>query len=189
MRVTGAMDDVDGYVALVRIGLRGELKQAVDGGLAAGFVGGAVLVLLFVLQRSMVSGDAWVVLKMLTGPILGSVATAPGFHAGAALLGTFLHFAVAAAWGAVFGVLAYGRTAKHMTILAGAAFGVVVWVVMFYLALPIWGATSVRSYVSVLGAIIGHIAYGAAMGASFIPFQKGRHGEEPSFGPAHTAPP
>ena len=156
-----------------------EIKHAAGGGLVSGYVGGGVLVLLFIVHRGMRSGDAWLILKMLTEPLLGGVAIAPGFNPGAALLGTFLHFAVASAWGAMFGVLVYGRASRGGTIVAGAAFGLIVWLVMFYVAMPIAGATEIRGLVSVPAAIMGHLAYGFSMGVSFTPFQKRRGESEP----------
>ena len=70
--------------------------------------------------------DPWqTALKGAAAPLSGEAAMRPGFEAGPVLLGLVCHFAVSIGWGLLFGLVAYG-----------VAWGIVVWLGMFYVVLP-----------------------------------------------------
>jgi hypothetical protein len=112
--------------------------------------------------------DVWAGVKFAGLPFLGEAAMRPGFEAWPVLVGALRHFAVSAVWGALFGWLVFGRS-RLATIALGAAWGIVVWLGMYYLVLPLVGAGWVAQMVPVSMAIFEHVLFGLAV--AFLPFQ------------------
>ncbi|HET6585494.1 MAG TPA: DUF6789 family protein [Nannocystaceae bacterium] len=148
-----------------------EAKLALGGGAAAGAIAGAVLVA-FMTVMSLVKGlDVWSsVFKGASAPFFGEAATQPGFDLWPVLVGALCHFAISIGWGMLFGLLFYG-VSKPATVLAGALWGVVVWIGMFYVVLPIVGLREMAREAPVLAGVVYHVVFGLALGAGFLPFQ------------------
>lgn len=149
-----------------------EARAALAGGAAAGAIAGAVLTA-FMFVMALVKGlDPWQTsLKGAGAPFLGDAAMQPGFDLVPVLVGTLCHFAVSIGWGLLFGVIVYGWT-RPMTMLAGAAWGIVVWLGMFYVVLPLVGQGEMTSQAKIGTAILYHVLFGIALGAGFLPFQR-----------------
>ena len=170
---------------------RAEAKSALKGGAAAGAIAGAVLTAFMIVMALVKGMDPWqTALKGAAAPLLGDAAMRPGFELGPVLLGLVCHFAVSIGWGLLFGLIAYGLS-KPMTMLAGALWGVVVWLGMFYVVLPLVGLADMARESPVSTAVIYHVFFGIALGAGFLPFQRrkhathGRHHEHGHHVPAH----
>ena len=86
------------------------------------------------------------------------------------LLGTLIHLVVAAALGAVFGIVT--RRWLHLTsdfwapVLAGLLYGLIIWLVAFYVVLPILDPLLLEMYTPAF--IIQHLAYGLATGLLYM---------------------
>ena len=139
------------------------------GGLVGGFIGGAAMAVFVSVVLGVEGRDSVAGLKLLAYPILGEAVRVPGFQAGPVILGVLLHFIVAIGWGLAFGLLAYGLP-KRIAVLAGAPWGIVVWLVMFYVVLPVLGGSAVRDILSLPMMIVAHVVYGVTAGLAFIPF-------------------
>jgi hypothetical protein len=148
-------------------------KQAAKGGAIAGLVGGAVLVVFALIMNLATGQDIWPGMKMPGFPFIGYRATLPGFDMGPVVVGLLSHFAVSIVWGVLFGVLVYGIS-KGATIVAGALWGIVVWLGMFYVVLPVVGLTLVARSVPVGFAVFEHVLFGLAVALAFLPFQRTR---------------
>ncbi len=146
-------------------------KSALWGGIAAGLVGGAVLSIYLLLMNLARGNDLWVVAKAAGAPFLGERSLMPGFDAGAILVGLLSHFAISAIWGALFGLLFFGMP-KAATPIAGAMWGLVVWLVMSYVVLPVVGLREMAQSVAPLAAALEHVVFGLVVGLAFIPFQR-----------------
>lgn len=146
-----------------------DTKDAVGGGVSAGMVGGLVLWIFLMILTAASGGSIWSVTKGAAAPFLE--ATSPGFELGPVLLGTLLHFAISAAWGATFGVLAYGL-GRGATVAAGLGWGLVVWLVMYYVVLPLAGLGAVVAATPAFMAILAHLVFGLALGLAFLPYQR-----------------
>lgn len=160
-----------------------ERARATKGGVLAGLVGGLVLSIFMLVMNVVTGQDVWVGAKFAALPFLGiDRVMHPGFEAGPVALGTASHFAVSAAWGLVFGLIFYdfGKTA---TVVAGAFWGVVVWLGMHYLVLPMIGAGQVASTIPTSTAVLEHVLFGVSVALAFLPFQRVRS-EPPVHGPA-----
>lgn len=148
-----------------------DVKKAVGGGIQAGLVGGAAIALFLIVVAVSSGGTVWSVLKGAAAPFLGAQAATPEFALGPVLLGSVLHFAISAAWGAAFGVLAYGLS-RGATVVAGLGWGLVVWLVMYYVVLPLAGLGAMVAQTPAVMAILAHLVFGLALGLAFLPFQR-----------------
>jgi hypothetical protein len=147
-------------------------------------VGGFVLAILMLVMNLAMDQDAWVGAKFAALPFLGlERITQPGFQAGPVVLGVVSHFAISAVWGLLFGLIFYdfGRTA---TVVAGAFWGIVVWLAMHYLVvLPLIGSGQVARLMPVHTAILEHVLFGISVAFGFLPFQR-VHSRPPAHRPA-----
>jgi hypothetical protein len=150
---------------------RQQSTLALGGGVVAGFFGGIVLSL-YGLLASIASGrDAWVGFKMSAAPFLGERALLPGFDGPAIAIGLLVFFALSVFWGVVFGLLVYGASTAG-TLLFGALFGLLVWVVMSSALLPALGLEALAQRMPLGPAVIEHVIFGLALGVGFLPFQR-----------------
>jgi hypothetical protein len=130
---------------------------------------------IFMLASNLIQGnDVWVGMKMASAPFLGERVFEPGFAMGPVVVGVLSHFAVSLVWGILFAWLFYGIS-KGLTVLAGAFWGIVVWLGMFYIVLPLVGLGGMAADVPVLFAIVEHVVFGLAVGIGFLPYQRPRH--------------
>jgi hypothetical protein len=153
--------------------------HAVGGGVVAGVIGGAVMEILLLITMRMHGGDIWAAMKGAATPFVHARAQQPGFDAPMVLLGLCCHFAISIIWGALFALLFYGLS-KGATVIAGAFWGIVVWLVMYYAVLPIAGLAAAARGTPVANAVIMHVVFGLAVGLGFLPFQRTRTHAPPS---------
>ncbi len=143
----------------------------VKGGVIAGLVGGLFLSAMMTVMALAQHGDVWVGFKGAGRPFLGERMIQPGFDAVAVLVGFASHLAVSVTWGLLFGLLFYGWS-KGMTVVLGALWGIVVWLGMYYVILPLVGLSSVARSVPIGAAIFFHVLFGLVVGIAFLPFQR-----------------
>jgi hypothetical protein len=125
--------------------------------------------------------SVWVSAKVAALPFLGTEAVlVPRFEVGPVVLGTVSHFAVSAAWGLAFGLLFYdfGRVA---TVVAGAFWGMFVWLGMHYLVQQVMGG-QFAGMMRIQATVLEHVLFGICIGLGFLPFQRVRP-PEPVPGP------
>ena len=88
-----------------------------------------------------------------------------------ALVGLVVHFAIAAGWGALFGMLFYGLT-RAATVATGLLWGLVVWLLMFYVVLPLAGMWQLVEDAPRGQVIVQHLVFGLTLSVAFLPFQR-----------------
>jgi hypothetical protein len=147
------------------------LRQGSKGGTVAGLVGGVVLAIWSLFMGAIQGRDFWVGMKAASYPFLRARALEPGFDGGAVLLGLICHFAVSIAWGIAFGIVAYGLS-RAGTIASGALWGLVVWIGMFFVVLPLVGAAALARGQGIALAVSEHVVFGLALGFGFLPYQR-----------------
>jgi len=150
-----------------------EARQAVKGGAIAGAVGGVVITVFMVLMNVLKGWDPWVPMKTAAYPWLGEIVLDTGFEPVSVLLGLATHFAVSIGWGILFGVVFYGLS-KGATLGVSLVYGVVVWLAMFYVVLPVIGAGGLVRNAPKGIAVIEHLLFGLGIGVGFLPFQRTR---------------
>ena len=148
-------------------------NNIVKGGVAAGAFGGIALWVALLLDRADGTGDAFSVLKTAGAPFLGERALKPGPDWGAVAVGIVSHLAVSVVWGLIFAALFYGLS-KVGTLVAGTLWGIVVWLGMFYVVLPLVGWWSIAQGMPPLRAVMFHLLFGLALGIGMLPFQHPR---------------
>jgi hypothetical protein len=150
---------------------RGEFGHAVKGGIVAGIVGGIVIALFLLISTLVQGADPWMAFKGAGIPFLGERAMQPGFDPTAVLVGVLAHMGISILWGIGFGVLFYGIS-RGATLAAGVLWGVVVWLVMYYVVLPVVGLGEMTASVPVWMAVLEHIVFGVAVAIGFLPYQR-----------------
>ncbi|HZN93313.1 MAG TPA: DUF6789 family protein [Myxococcales bacterium] len=159
-------------MAEVKISLeRQEMARVSWGGVLAGLAAGLFLAVVLVLTFALKGQDFWPAFKGAAAPFYRGRATLPGFDPGPVLLGTIAHFAISAAWGWLFAVICYGLP-RSATLVAGVLWGVVVWLGMYYVVLPIVGLREMARSAPVGMAIFQHILFGVVLAAAFLPYQR-----------------
>jgi hypothetical protein len=146
--------------------------QALGGGVVAGIIGGVVLAIMLAIGALAKRQDLWPVFKAAAAPFLKERAFQPGFDGPAILLGVICHFAVSIVWGVLFAVIFFGLP-RGPTVVWGLVWGFVVWLVMYYVVMPIAGLPLTATEPSEL-PIISHVFFGLAVALGFLPFQRMR---------------
>jgi hypothetical protein len=146
-------------------------RDTLGGGAVAGLAGGIAVSIFMAIGAALRGQDLWIGFKMAAYPFLHERVMSPGFDAPAVAAGLFCHFTVSVIWGVLFAVAVYGLS-KAATIGLGALWGIVVWLGMFYLVLPLVGMGGTAQKVPVGGAITEHVLFGLVMGLAFVPFQE-----------------
>ena len=106
-------------------------------------------------------------MKTPATPLLGLRALAPGFDAWAIALGGAMHVVVAVGWALPFAWLVQ-RSATAMVLGFGLAWGVLVWLAMFHLLVPLVNAEAAIRGFSVARALAEHAIYGLALAAGVL---------------------
>ncbi len=111
-----------------------------------GIVGGIMFAMFEMVMSAILNGrDAFFVpLRMIGGIVLGQQALSPAYSlAGAAVVGITLHLALSVLFGVIFGagatMLPSLARASRALLLAGASYGVMLWLVNFYVIAPAAG--------------------------------------------------
>jgi hypothetical protein len=143
------------------------------GGLAAGLAGGIVLSVLMLVSDAIAGRNVWLALKGAGAPFLGARARAPGFDYLAIVVGFGSHLLVSVIWGVLFAVVVYGLP-KTVTVAAGALWGLVVWISMYFVVLPIVGMGAYSRHAPVGPAMVAHVLFGLVVAIAFLPSQRTR---------------
>lgn len=146
-------------------------RQVIRGGVFSGLVAGGLLTTMMTVMSAMNGKDIWFGMKGAAAPFLGEVAMTPGFHALAVPLGLALHLLISVGWALAFASLFYGIS-KKLTLLAGLAWGIVVWLGMYYVVLPVVGLGAMREGAPLSRVVAYHLFFGLVVALAFLPFQR-----------------
>jgi uncharacterized membrane protein YagU involved in acid resistance len=160
-----------------------ERRSAWKGGVVAGLIGGAVMAVFMMIMNAAKGMDVWMGAKMPGMPFLGQTAMEPGFAFGPVMIGMLSHFLVSIVWAVPFALLVYGFS-RAATVGAGALWGIVVWLGMFYIVLPILGLGQIPKSMPVGLAVIEHVLFGVGTAVGFLPFQRRIETRRPTVQPA-----
>ena len=136
-------------------------------GVGAGVVGGVVGAVWGLLMSPILGTDLVRETRLAAGPLLGVAALEPGNALLALIVGGASHMLVSVAWGVVFALTCGGRSPGR-TLLAGVPFGVVVWIAMFHVVLPLFGAAWVVVSFSAARAMTEHVVYGLGVALGLL---------------------
>lgn len=126
-----------------------------------------MLALLMTLAALAVGADPRSALELPAAPLLGARALRPGPDPVSVAIGLGCHLGVSAAWGALFGA-AFGERRSLATLLAGAAFGVVVWAWMAHVALPVLAVPHPVALLPWRTAILAHVIFGVVLAIGVV---------------------
>jgi hypothetical protein len=145
------------------------IGRALGGGIVAGLIAGLVLSGAMAAMAANAGRDVWQGMKFAGYPFLGERATLPGPDDFAVIVGIASHLLVSITWGAIFGMLVYGAR-RPITLLEGALFGVIVWLGMDHLILPVFHVPMDHPQPLAM-QIVSHVVFGLLLAVAFLPFQ------------------
>ncbi len=134
------------------------------GGALAGLAGGLAMALVAALISFVEPQDIWREAKAIASVVLGAQAVAKaGFAALPVLIGTLIHLIIAMLLGAIFGIVTRRwlqlPSDFGIPVVAGLAYGLLVWLVAYFVALPVVDPWLLDSYAPAF--IVQHIVYGS----------------------------
>ena len=152
------------------------------GGAIAGVGGGLAMALTGALIAALLGHDLWLESKQIAVIIYGDAALAQdGFVLGPVVVGTAIHFLVSALLGALFGIVSHRllhlTTDFGLPVYSGLMYGLVLWVVNYFLILPLLNPALTETYGP--SFLIQHVVYGMVTGLLYIglrpkPYQERR---------------
>lgn len=156
------------------------------GGAIAGFVAGVAMAIIGALFALGSSNDIWLEAKQIAALVYGRSAVAePGFVAGPVIVGTLIHFIVAIALGALFGILFRSVLRIPSTfgapIVAGLIYSMLVWFLAYFIVLPILNPTLLDMYAP--SFIFQHLAYGLVLGMVYMRLRSVPYRDDPRYAP------
>jgi hypothetical protein len=144
-----------------------ETRRALARGVIAGVAAGIFLSLMMTVMSAAGGKDIWYGIKGAAAPFFGQRAMQPGFDALPVVVGFVTHLAISAGWGALFAVLVEGWN-RTVTGITGVLWGLVVWIGMYYVVLPIVGLSSMQEDAPVGRAIAFHLIFSIALTAAYL---------------------
>lgn len=136
------------------------------GGAVAGFLAGAVMVLLSPILSLLTGISIWQPPKIIAATVYGSsVASGPGFEAMPVITGTLIHFVISIVLGAIFGIITH--RVLHMTTdfglpaLIGLCYGLIIFFFAYFIA-PL--VNPVVNQYGMAAVIAQNLAFGICLG-------------------------
>lgn len=158
----------DTHVPVTRAEISWALRQGAIGGILAGIV---FAMFEMIASAMMMGGEAFFMpLRMIGAMVLGPVALEPTYSLWAAgLAGIIVHMVLAVIYGGVFTVVFGGLRSANIDIAVGAAYGLALWLINFYLIAPLafpWFAEAnpviqVVAHTFFFGAVLGSYVWWA----------------------------
>jgi uncharacterized membrane protein YagU involved in acid resistance len=142
-----------------------DATAAAGAGLLAGLISGAVLSVLMVIQQLATGVSPWAGLRMIAATVIGAKAMGTGFALWPVLVGTAVHFALSAAFGLGFGLVAY-RWDRATVLWSSVVWGLLVYSFMVFIALPVVNPEMVPAEISFIAAL-QHVLFGFVIGLGF----------------------
>jgi hypothetical protein len=137
------------------------------GGAVSGLAGGLAMAVVAALISLSIDGNIWLESKQIAAVVFGPAVTeTPDFVAGPVIVGSLIHILVSVILGALYGILSR-RVFKLPSdfgtpVLTGLIYGMVVWMIAYFVALPLMNPTLLETYAPAF--IIQNIVYGVATG-------------------------
>jgi hypothetical protein len=146
--------------------------RALTGGGIAGLIGGVALWVWSGVASLLHGTSFWPVLKGTARPFFDPQRmSSSSFDFWPVVIGGAGHLIIAAGWGVFFALMFYGLS-KGLTVFAGLFWGLVAWVTMYYVILPLVGLSQLVHAIPVGGAILSHLFFGLVLALGFLPFQR-----------------
>lgn len=150
---------------------RHDYKALVTTGLVGGIIAGLAFAVFEMIVAAVITGNFFAPLRMISAVVLGQQALTPEVGlAMAAVTGVIVHMIYSIVAGGVFGFIVAAVKSLHATtsalIISGAVFGLLMWLVNFYLIAPAAGWSWFPQEASQFwqGFVAHTFLYGAVLG-------------------------
>lgn len=148
-----------------------ERREAILNGAIAGLAAGLLLTLSMTVMSAAAGRDVWYGIKGASAPFLGERAMQPGFDLAPVLFGMSLHMLISVGWAVPLALFTH-RLGGALTVAAGVAYGIVVWIGMYFVVLPIAGLAEMTSDAPVFRAIMFHELYSVTAAVALAILQR-----------------
>jgi hypothetical protein len=133
------------------------------GGAIAGIGGGLAMIIVAALLSIAIGHDVWREPREIAMPLFGAAAQSGWAPI---VVGTVIHFIIAALFGAIFGIVSrrlLGLPSDYgAQVLAGLIYGMALWVLAYFIILPIVNPALLDTYAP--SFLIQHLVYGVVAG-------------------------
>lgn len=145
----------------VRDHTRAHGASAVAGGVVAGLIAGMAMEIVAMVHAWAIGAGFWLPAYMIAALWYGEPALIGG--ADVIIVGMLTHFATAAAFGLLFGLIVGRDFSTGAALVAGLVYGVAIWAVMTYVTLPLFNSVMYERAPSMMPGMwfILHLVYGA----------------------------
>jgi uncharacterized membrane protein YagU involved in acid resistance len=148
------------------------LMKLLVGGAVAGIIAGIMMAMYAMLASATFLGQGlFTPLYGIASPLLGPAAMMQSmkqgiyFAGGPALLGLVIHMMWAALYGIIFALVASALHLKGvLAVMAGLVYGLLIFLVMSYIVLPVVGAGGMPGMVGYPSFILEHLIFGMVLG-------------------------
>jgi uncharacterized membrane protein YagU involved in acid resistance len=152
-------------------GLSPATRKIESAGAVAGLVGGVAMAVVGALIATAMSTDIWLTPERIAALVFGPVAAAtPGFDAAPVIVGSLLHLALSALFGAVYALLISKvlrvTTEYGAPVVGGLVYGLLIWLVAYFIVLPVLNPLLLDVYAP--SFIIQNLVYGTVLGLVYM---------------------
>lgn len=172
--------DTSSAVRVARLASQQTTLVLAIGGALAGVIGGLAMAGVGALFAVSLGHDVWYTAKQISSLVFGhSVLDQPGMAAGPVIVGSIIHLLLSAIFGAVYAVLSCKvlklTTSYGAPMIGGMVYALAIWLLAYYLALPILDPTLLAIYSPLF--IIQNIVFGTVLGLSYGALRGENHWE------------
>jgi uncharacterized membrane protein YagU involved in acid resistance len=152
-------------------GLSPATRKIEIAGAVSGLIGGVAMAVVGALIATAMSTDIWLTPERIAALVFGPVAAAtPGFDAAPVIVGSLLHLALSALFGAVYALLISKvlrvTTEYGAPVVGGLVYGLLIWLVAYFIVLPVLNPLLLDVYAP--SFIIQNLVYGTVLGLVYM---------------------
>ena len=140
--------------------IRYETKVRLVAGMLAGFIASLSIVGVVTAILVVTGNDIWTAVRLIATSVYGQQAAIGWLPI---VAGTILHLVTGTFFGAVFASLV-PRMPANIYVVAGLIYGLLTWVVMALLILPLVAPLLVATNINVAVLLLAHVVYGFVLG-------------------------
>jgi hypothetical protein len=143
----------------------------------AGVVAGIVMAMAAMVIAAIAGHGFWAPPRAITGTVFGAEYAGSGFAVGSVVVGMMLHMMLSAAFGVVYALLVGLATRTLATgpqVVAGMAWGLVLWAVNTFLIAPqLAGGELLTEAMPAWTWLVVHLLFGAMLGLLYAAWRRG----------------
>ena len=138
-----------------------QTKVRLTAGLLAGFISALSIIVVVTAGLVLTGSDIWTAARLIATSLFGDTAAGGGWLA--VILGTLIHLLTGTLFGGLFAAFV-PRLPANVYVVAGILYGLLVWIVMGLVVLPVSARLLVASSGNLIMLLFAHVIYGFVLG-------------------------